>query len=80
MEITQENINKQKNKIKNYSIMDDSEVVKQMLKILEQKDFKKKFIKKLNDSIDIPIINEKTEKKVLDKVYGVMVDTLETLV
>ena len=80
MEITQENINKQKNKIKNYSIMDDSEVVKQMLKILEQKDFKKKFIKKLNDSIDIPIINEKTEKKVLDKVYGVMVNTLETLV
>ena len=60
--------------------MDDLEVVKQMLKILEQKDFKKKFIKKLNDSIDIPIINEKTEKKVLDKVYGVMVDTLETLV
>ena len=60
--------------------MDDSEVVKQMLKILEQKDFKKKFIKKLNDSIDIPIINEKTEKKVLDKVYGVMVNTLETLV
>lgn len=63
-----------------YHIMDDLEVVKQMLKILEQKDFKKKFIKKLNDSIDIPIINEKTEKKVLDKVYGVMVDTLETLV
>ena len=80
MEITQENINKQKNKIKNYSIMDDSEIVKQMLKILEQKDFKKKFIKKLNDSIDIPMINEKTEKKVLDKVYGIMVDTLETLV
>ena len=37
-------------------------------------------IKKLNESIDIPMINEKTEKKVLDKVYGIMVDTLETLV
>ena len=76
MEITQENINK----IKNYSIMDDSVVVKKMVEILEKKDFKKKFIKKLNESIDIPMINEKTEKKVLDKVYGIMVDTLETLV
>ena len=60
--------------------MDDLEVVKKMVEILEKKDFKKKFIKKLNDNIDIPIINEKTEKKVLDKVYGVMVETLETLV
>ena len=60
--------------------MDDLEVVKKMVEILEKKDFKKKFIKKLNESIDIPMINEKTEKKVLDKVYGIMVDTLETLV
>ena len=59
--------------------MDDM-VLKHLLEFLEKKDFKKKFLKKLNDNIDIPIINEKTEKKVLDKVYEVMVDALESIV
>ncbi len=59
--------------------MDDMALA-HILEFLEKKDFKKKFLKKLNDNIDIPIINEKTEKKVLDKVYDVMVDALESIV
>ena len=58
----------------------DDMALKHLLEFLEKKDFKKKFLKKLNDNIDIPIINEKTEKKVLDKVYDVMVDALESIV
>ena len=46
----------------------DDMVLKHLLEFLEKKDFKKKFLKNLNDNIDIPIINEKTEKKVLDKI------------
>tara|TARA_A100001011_G_C14005377_1_gene713211 strand:- start:469 stop:675 length:207 start_codon:yes stop_codon:yes gene_type:complete len=58
----------------------DTMALAHLLEFLEKKDFKKKFLKKLNDNIDIPIINEKTEKKVLDKVYDVMVDALESIV
>lgn len=48
--------------------------------LLEKKDFKKNIIKKLNGDIDIPLINEKTEKKVLSKIYDVFIKTLkETL-
>jgi len=57
----------------------DEIAVKHLVELFEKKDFKKTFIKKLNDNIDIPIINEKTEKKVLDKVYDVLVDALETV-
>ena len=42
--------------------------------LLEKKDFKKKLVKKLNKNIDIPIIDEKTEQKVLDKIYEVVLE------
>ena len=58
--------------------MDDI-MTKHLLDLFEKKDFKKTFIKKLIENIDIPMINEKTEKKVLDKVYDVLVDALETV-
>lgn len=51
-----------------------------VIDLLEKKDFKKNIIDKLNGDIDIPLINEKTEKKVLSKIYDVFIKTLkETL-
>ena len=50
-----------------------------VIELLEKKDFKSKFIKKLNDAVDIPLINEKTEKKVLDSVYKMLLATLKDL-
>tara|TARA_B100000401_G_scaffold395485_2_gene304458 strand:+ start:13831 stop:14037 length:207 start_codon:yes stop_codon:yes gene_type:complete len=47
--------------------------------LLEKKDFKRKFLKTLNESIDVPIINEKTEKKVLESIYKILVKTLKEL-
>ena len=38
-------------------------VLDNVVEMLEKKDFKKKLIKKLNKSVDIPVINEKTEQK-----------------
>ena len=49
----------------------------QLLVMLEQKDFKNKLIKELNDDIDIPFINEETEKKVLEKLYNVLLKVLK---
>ena len=40
------------------------DVLQALVDLLEEKDFKKKLVKELNDSVDIPIITEKTEKKV----------------
>ena len=50
-----------------------------VIDLLEKKDFKKKFIKELNDSVDVPIIDEKTEKKVLDAIYKLLLKTLKKM-
>ena len=47
-------------------------VTDHIINTLEKKDFKKKLIKKINDDIDIPMIGEKTEKKVFDKLYDLL--------
>jgi len=58
--------------------MDDI-VLDHVVELFEKKDFKNKFIKKLNESVDIPLINEKTEKKVLNKIYELLVKTVKDL-
>jgi hypothetical protein len=57
----------------------DEILVEHIVDLFEKKDFKKKLISKLNSNVDIPIINEKTEKKILDKIYDVLVDALNDL-
>ena len=54
-------------------------VLDNVVEMFEKKDFKKKLIKKLNKSVDIPVINEKTEQKLLDKVYELIVDTIKNI-
>ena len=43
-----------------------------MVDYLCNEETKEEIIKKLNDRIDIPIINEKTEAKVLNSIYSVV--------
>jgi len=50
-----------------------------VVNLLHQKDFKRKLIKKLNKNVDIPILNEKTEQKILDKIYEVILDTIKKI-
>ena len=50
-----------------------------VIELLEKRDLKNKLIKKLNEAVDIPLINEKTEKKVLDKIYELLLKTLKEL-
>ena len=47
--------------------------------LLHQKDFKRKLIKKLNKNVDFPIIDEKTEQKILDKLYEIILDTIKKI-
>lgn len=51
----------------------------QIIDLLEQKDFKTILIKELNDSIDIPIINEKTEKAIMNNIYKIILKTIRQL-
>lgn len=51
----------------------------QIIDLLEQKDFKTILIKELNDSIDIPIINEKTEKAIMNHIYKIILKTIRQL-
>ena len=48
-----------------------------LIELLNFDDFKKDFVKKLNDNVDIPIINEKTEKKMINALYKLMVKQVE---
>ena len=57
----------------------DDLVTKHIIELFEKKDFKKRLIKKLNDNVDVPIINEKTEKKVLNKIYDLLVISIKEL-
>lgn len=62
-----------------------NELVKQTLsknyelyiELLDNDEFKKHLIKELNEDIDIPIINEKTERKMLNSIYKVILSSLK---
>ena len=45
--------------------------------MLEKKDFKNKLIKQINKNINIPILNENTEKKIYDEIYNTILDTIK---
>ena len=50
-----------------------------MINLLEEKEFKNKLIQKINECIDIPMINEKTEKKVFNSIYNHIVNTIKEI-
>ena len=49
------------------------------VELLEKKDFRKLLIKSLNEDVDIPFINEKTEKKVMDAIYKQIILVLKNV-
>ena len=48
-----------------------------MVDYLCNEETKEEIIKKLNDRIDIPIINEKTEEKYISAIYDTFVSVLK---
>jgi hypothetical protein len=57
----------------------DQMALDNVVDLLHQKDFKRKLIKKLNKNVDFPIIDEKTEQKILDKLYEIILDTIKKI-
>ena len=53
------------------------ETIDHFVKLLEEKDFKQLLIKEINDDVDIPMIGESTEKKVLNAVYKALLRALK---
>ena len=48
-----------------------------LVELLNDNEFKKDFVRKVNENVDIPVINEKTEKKVINTLYKLMVEQVE---
>ena len=53
------------------------EIQELLISYLFNKETKASIIKALNDEVDIPFINEKTEGKLLDAVYSVVEDVMK---
>tara|TARA_R110002051_G_scaffold41810_1_gene86468 strand:+ start:131 stop:310 length:180 start_codon:yes stop_codon:yes gene_type:complete len=53
------------------------EIQELLIKYLFNEETKASIIKALNDEVDIPFINEKTEGKILDAVYSVVEDVMK---
>jgi len=51
-----------------------------LVELLNDNEFKKDFVRKVNENVDIPIINEKTEKKVINTLYKLMVEQVEVAI
>jgi hypothetical protein len=47
------------------------------IELLDNDEFKKHLIRELNEDIDIPIINEKTERKIFNSIYKVIISSLK---
>jgi stringent starvation protein B len=48
-----------------------------LVELLNENEFKKDFVKRVNEHVDVPMINEKTEQKVINTLYKLMVDQVE---
>ena len=52
----------------------------EVIELLRQDNFKKDLVKAINKDVNIPMINEKTEKKVFDSLYDLLVkETVKVL-
>jgi len=75
--------NKNKNKISDMvtNQFDDTfdNVIDDLIEFLEKKDFKQKLVKNINKHVDIPIIDEKTEKKIINSLYDTIVKELKNI-
>jgi hypothetical protein len=51
-----------------------AEILEALVDTLKHDQFKDGFIRKLNKNVNIPIINEKTEAKIMDYLYDMLVE------
>ena len=50
-----------------------------LVAMFERRDFKRRLIAEINEDVDIPMIGERTEKKVFDAIYRALLRSLRKL-
>ncbi len=53
--------------------------IDQLIDLLEKRDFKRKLVAKLNKNIDLPMFDERVEKKIMKAVYDDILDALREI-
>jgi hypothetical protein len=57
-----------------------TEAMKMLKELFENKEFKHDLVKAINDDVNIPMIGEKTERKVFNSLYSILAkETIEAL-
>ena len=51
-----------------------------LVELLKDKRFRNDFVDKVNENVDIPMINEKTEEKVIKSLYKILLQQVENAV
>jgi hypothetical protein len=64
---------------KNDKIVLSQQALEHIISLLEKAEFKSNLIKLLNDDIDIPFINENTEKKAINALYKLTINALKNI-
>ncbi len=56
------------------------EVIEQLIETLREDEFQRDLVRAINKDVNIPMLNEKTERKVFDALYDLMVkETIKVL-
>ena len=50
-----------------------------LLTFLEKDDFRSKLVQRLNEHVDLPFINEKTEESVIQALYTVVLESIREI-
>lgn len=51
----------------------------ELVELFKTNEFKKSFVKAVNDDVDIPLLNEKTERKIFNRLYNLVVEEVDKL-
>lgn len=64
-----------------YCIMSDVEdiAINHMIELLEKRDFKHKLVEELNKNIDLPMFDERTEKKIIKALYHTILESIREM-
>ena len=57
----------------------NEDMMDSLVALLKNDKFKKQLVKKLNANVDIPFINEKTEKKIIEALYETVLESVKSM-
>jgi hypothetical protein len=58
---------------------ENSKLITTLVEVFEQDDFKNQLVANINQCINIPIINEATEKKLFNGIYNIILTNIKKM-